>query len=76
MKLIERLKVDSNIWKLPSLQLRLPENTMSIREAMLDPPFFLDMIQIDESTGICILWIFSSEREILLVLPKKTQLVG
>lgn len=31
---------------------------MSIREAMLNPPLFFDMIQIDVSTRICILRVF------------------
>lgn len=46
------LQLTSNIRKLALLQLGLPENRIRIIESMLDPPVFLDVVQVDEATRV------------------------
>jgi hypothetical protein len=42
------------VGKLALLQLSLPENGVHVAEAVLDPAIFLDVIQVDEATRVCV----------------------
>lgn len=44
------LKRRCNVREFALFQLRLPENGVHIVEAMVDPAFLLDMVQVDETT--------------------------
>lgn len=46
-----QLQLRCDIRKLPFLQLGLPENRVHIVESMVNPALFLDMVQVDVSTG-------------------------
>lgn len=46
------LKLARDVAELALLQLGLPEHRISIREAVLDPAVLLDVVQVDETTGV------------------------
>jgi hypothetical protein len=51
-------KFASNIRKFAFLQLRLPEDGICVKEAMLDPAFLLNVVQVDITTRVSVpVWL-------------------
>src|SRR3954452_4416313 len=49
---ITLIQLTCDVGEFPLLQLRLPEYWVGVREAMLHPSFFFDVVEIDEAARI------------------------
>ena len=51
---LTHLQLRRDIRELAALQLRLPENRVHIVKAVVHPALLLDVVEVDETTGVCV----------------------